>query len=183
MGQTLPHSVREQIIELRGVALSFSKISEQLHLPLSTVKTFYYHYLKTGRSKTNYANCGHKGQLRGSYFFYRTSIWLKRHHLSWGAPFILLRLRERYGSEGLPCSRQVQRWFNACHLNTPRQIKGSVHEKPTQAPHDEWQADAKEQLHLADGSEATYLSVVDTHSGSSLGATLFPLWPYQPSIR
>jgi hypothetical protein len=129
----------------------------------------------------NYNSCGNKGQIRASYFFYRACIWLKRHHLDWGAPFIHLELMERYGAQDIPSVRQMQRWFNNHHLNVPRQRKEKEVVPKIEHAHDRWQVDAKEQLRLADGTPCTYISIVDEYTGSSLGATLFPLRPNQSS--
>lgn len=105
---------------------------------------------------------------------YRAGTWLKRLHPDWGAPFIKLKLQERYPDEQLPHSRSMQRWFKKAGLNKvrgkiprgERHWAGQVHET--------WQVDAKEQLVLSDGQKACYLTMVDEKSGGLLNARAFP---------
>lgn len=92
-----------------------------------------------------------------------------------------MKLAQRYGEVGLPSSRQMQRWFRQRGLNEPRQRKGEPKAGKAEAVHDCWQVDAKERLVLAGGQRCSYLSVVDEHSGGSLGAVLFPLSPDKPN--
>jgi hypothetical protein len=183
MGQAISMTIRERIVALQVEGQSLAQISRDLSIPYDTVRQLVQRYKSKGVSglTPSYARCGHKGELRASYFYYRVCIWLKRRHLSWGAPFIHLQMSERYGQQGLPSIRQMQRWFRAKGFNVPRQNKAEAPVKPAMSVHDRWQVDAKEQLTDANGHVCTYLSVVDEHSGSSLGATLFPLFSYQSS--
>jgi hypothetical protein len=49
------------------------------------------------------------------------------------------------------------------------------------AVHNIWQVDAKENLCLADGQAACYLTIVDEKSEAWLTSLVFPLWAYLPS--
>lgn len=177
MGQALPLCVRERIIKLQREGFLLTEIKKELSLPYSTVQQIIKRYRTKGLSglQADYAKCGGKGQLRNLYFYYRASLWLKRHHLNWGAPLIHLILVERYGQADIPSIRQMQRWFKDTGLNVPRQKKGDAHDQQVHEVHERWQVDAKEQLTLQDNQLCTYLSIVDEFSGTSLGATLFPL--------
>lgn len=175
MGQALSIAVREQIMSLRSMGKSFVQISQDLKVPYDTVQKVHKRMTERNSCSPDYTRCGGKGQLRCSYFFYRASLWLKRHHLGWGAPFIRLQLKERYGDKAeLPSDRQLQVWFRAAGLNPPRQRHTVEPTKSVKEAHERWQVDAKEQLCLANGQDCCYLSVVDEYTGCALGATLFP---------
>jgi hypothetical protein len=183
MGQPVHLPVRERLISLRAEGHTVNFIAQEVGLSFWTVRHLLRRHNKKGSSgcAPDYTSCGAGGRLRADYFFFRASRWLKRLHLSWGAPFIRMKLAQRYGEAGLPSSRQMQRWFRQCGLNEPRQRKGEPKAGKAQAVHDCWQVDAKERLVLAGGQPCSYLSVVDEHSGSSLGAVLFPLPPDKPN--
>jgi hypothetical protein len=185
MGQAISLPIRTRIVEMRQQGTCLKNISELLEVPYSSTKKINKRYKEKGETGLSaaYANCGNKGVLRSSYFFNRASVWLKRHHLEWGAPLIHLLLTERYGKEDLPSKRQMQRWFKAKGLNAPRQKKGEPHNQEVHEAHERWQIDAKERLRLANGQDCTYLSVVDEYTGGSLGATLFPLFSHKSSAK
>ena len=83
-------------------------------------------------------------------------------------------MTKRYGSSGLPCIREMQKWFRAASLNKPRQRKGHLYMGAALAVHNIWQVDAKEQFTLSAGQAANYLTIVDEKSGSWLESPLFP---------
>lgn len=107
----------------------------------------------------------------------RAALWLKRLHGSWGAPFIQLQLRERYGKERVPAVRTLQTWFRSRGLTKPRQRLAAPSIGTSKAVHNIWQVDAKENLTLLDGTRACYLTITDEHSGAGLDALVFPPQP------
>ena len=183
MGQPIHLPVRERLIALRSEGHTVESIAREVGLSFWTVRNLLRRHKKKGDLgyAPDYTSCGAGGRLRGDYFFFRASCWLKRLHGLWGAPFIRMKLAQRYGEAGLPSSRQMQRWFRHSGLNVPRQRKSEPREGGAQAVHDCWQVDAKERLTLAGGQQCSYLSVVDEHSGASLGAVFFPLSPDKPN--
>lgn len=183
MGQPVHMPVRERLIALRAEGHTVEFIAREVGLSFWTVRNLVRQHNRQGGSNhaPDYTSCGAGGRLRADYFFFRASCWLKRLHLLWGAPFVRMKLAQRYGEVGLPSSRQMQRWFRQRGLNEPRQRKGEPKAGKAEAVHDCWQVDAKERLVLAGGQRCSYLSVVDEHSGGSLGAVLFPLSPDKPN--
>lgn len=183
MGQPIHVPIRERLVTLRSEGYTVRQIALEVGVSYWTVRNLLRRHKERGIEGLgpDYSKCGGGGRLRGDYFFFRASCLLKRFHRTWGAPFIRMKLSQRYGEVGLPSSRQMQRWFRQQGLNEPRQMKGSCKEEKVQATHECWQVDAKERLVLANGQPCSYLSVVDQYSGSSLGAFFFPLSTHKPN--
>lgn len=176
MGLATNQPLRQQIVILRQNGQSYTQIGQDLGLHYNTVRQIYRRYEAEGQAglKPRYAKCGKTG-VCSSHLYYRASLWLKRRHPKWGAPLILLLLEERYGRDQAPSVRTLQRWFRAAGLNVPRQKHNAPHIGRSQAVHNIWQVDAKEQLQLEDGQPFCYLTVVDEKSGAWLEAPIFPL--------
>lgn len=183
MGQPVHYPIRERIILLKSQGHSVKAISAELNLSFWTTRQLLRRHRDRGDNGLgpNYSSCGAKDQLRSDAFFYRACCWLKRHHEDWGAPFIHLQLSQRYPQAKLPSARQMQRWFRKRGLSAPRQRKAEPSVERAAAVHECWQVDAKERLTLGDGQVASYLSIVDEHSGSALESIFFPPAPHQPS--
>lgn len=182
MGSAIVKSKREQIILLFTKGLPKTEISETVNIPYSSVLKIiekYKNNYATGLN-TQYDNCGRKSTEQ-MQFYKRISLWLKRRHIEWGAPIIRVVMTNRYGVEGLPCIREMQKWFRAASLNKPRQRKGHLYIGTALAVHNIWQVDAKEQFTLSAGQAANYLTIVDEKSGAWLEAPLSPLQSYQSS--
>lgn len=173
MGQAIAMAVREQFIRLKDQGYSLSVISEQLGLRYGTACKLSAQFKREGNLSVHYQHCGSKNR-KTDPLLVRASLWLRRLHPGWGAPFIRLQLVRRYGAEGVARSRTLQRWFVACKLTKPRQQVHLPRIGTAKAVHNIWQVDAKEKLTLADGTEACYLTLVDEHSGAGLAALVFP---------
>jgi len=176
MGLAIDIATRNLIIEQRKRGHSFIKISSDLKVGYTTVRNIWQRYLIKGEAGLvpDYKNCG-KASIESNMTFYRGSLWLKRLHPQWGAPLILLKLKQRYGVEEAPSARTLQRWFRNSQLNTPRQRKNNPKIGRSKATHNIWQVDAKEQMTIANGEKICYLTIVDEHSGAWLEAPVFPL--------
>jgi hypothetical protein len=173
MGRAIEMGQREQLIDLKNQGYSLLAISEQLHLPYGTVSTLSAHLRRAGNLEVHYANCGPKQPTSDAVVF-RGALWLKRLHPDWGAPYIHLLLKERYGPERTAAVRTLQTWFRKKELNKPRPRLAQPRIGGAKAPHNIWQVDAKENLSLKDGSPACYLTITDEHSGAGLEALVFP---------
>ena len=88
-----------------------------------------------------------------------------------------MQLEERYG-KGLPAERTMQRWFAKAGLYALKTRFNQVPSTFVQRVHDLWQIDAKEQLHLSDGTRACYLTIADQKSGCLLSSFVFPPLSY-----
>jgi hypothetical protein len=112
MGQATPLAIRQSIIELRQSGKKHYEISQDLQIPLSTVNSIWGQYQHFGEAGlvNNYANCGIKTK-RSDALMYRATLWLKRHHTTWGAGRIRVELLTRYDKSIVPSERTMQRWF------------------------------------------------------------------------
>ena len=181
MGGALPMHIRSLIIEqLTKADNSMIAVCTEHGLSYSTIRRLWKRYKAEGISglKPHYDQCG-SHQPKGEALIYRCALWLKRHHPNWGAPVIGVVLHDRYPQKSLPSERTMQRWFKAQHLYPPKGLIAANHPEPATAVHDTWQVDAKEKLHLRAGQAASYLTIVDEHSGSLLKAVVFPLSAHQ----
>lgn len=182
MGQAISMAVREQFIRLKDQGCSLSVISEQLGLRYGTACKLSAQFKAEGSLCLHYQHCGPK-HVKSNLLVVRASRWLRRLHPSWGAPFIRLQLVRRYGAQGVPKARTLQRWFRRWKLTKPRQRLNQPSIGTSTAVHNIWQVDAKENLTLLDGSAACYLSLTDEHSGAGLAALVFPPPLYPAGAR
>lgn len=169
-------SVRELIITEKLSGKTLLKISEEQSVSYTTVCRIWGRYKVGGfeNIKPRYQNCGLK---RPKYYrMYRRSTWLKRHHPSWGAPYILTLIAQKYPQDPLPTVRAVQKWFKSKNLSKPKLQREEQHIESIKEVHDCWQIDAKENIKLADGTRACYLTTVDVKSGAVLETPVFSLW-------
>jgi hypothetical protein len=178
MGKPIDFHIREKIIKDCQQGVSYSEISRKYTIRFNTVKSFHQRFLKDGFNglQPSYKNCG-KHLPDNSNVIFRASCWLKRLHPAWGAPFILIKLKERYNSKELPKARTLQRWFKLKNLN---QLNSKLPKEPAdwaKNVHDTWQIDAKERIILADGSQGCWLTIVDEKSGATLATLVFPPQP------
>ena len=128
MGRPIDMATRIQIIEQCQKGHSKKSISKSLSVSYPTVIQLTKRYEKEGSLglKPKYHNCG-PSTIKSNYLLYRASLWLKRLHPQWGAPFILVLLKERYGKniseDDFPSERTLQRWFKKAGYNKPREKK------------------------------------------------------------
>ena len=181
MGQATGILLRERIIQLKQEGLTLAKISEDLSLTYSNVRSIWGRYQKEGELglQTCYSNCG-KPKPSPDNVVYRASLWLKHLHSQWGAPRIHAGLQSRYGSN-IPTIRTLNRWYKDAQLTKPQSKINRVVIGKSTAVHNIWQVDAKENLTLADGQQCCYLTIVDEKSGAWLASLVFPLWSYLSS--
>jgi transposase len=118
MGQATPLAIRQMIVELRQAGKKHAEISEELHIPQSTIKLIWSKYQKQGETglSNNYSNCGPQS-IRSNALMYRATLWLKRQHPTWGAGRIRLELLTRYDNSIIPSERTMQRWFLEKKIN------------------------------------------------------------------
>jgi len=175
MGSATSLSIRRLIIKEKLEGKTLRLIAEENHLSYSTTCTIWQRYKLNGIEglAPSYKNCGPK-RIKSSYKIYRSCLWLKRLHSSWGAPVIKTILEERYPETHCPSVRTMQIWFSKAGYNAPRAYRKEPPVSTIKEVHDCWQIDAKENLKLQDGTKACYLTSVDVKSGIVLGTPVFP---------
>lgn len=175
MGSSTPYHIRQKIVEHKEEGHNLAQISRMLEVPYTTVRGIWQRYEQRGQKglSTDYSNCGPK-DIKSDRLIYRSALWLKRLHPSWGAPYIRTILEQRYTNKHLPSERTMQKWFRSKGYNKPRVTRVKPKVRSPKVPHDCWQIDAKEMLKLGDGSSACYLTIVDVESGAILDSPTFP---------
>jgi len=177
MGKATSQPVRASILRAFAEQKSYRQIAAMHKVNEQTVRRICRRSLDSEASalKPHYGSCGRKGAGLGD-FVYRASCFLKYHHRSWGADYILLHLREKYPSLSLPVARTLQRWFRARGWNPKRKRSMSMARRWAKRPHEVWQIDAKERIRLKgeDQTECCWLSITDEHSGSAIATLAFP---------
>lgn len=181
MAVAIPFATRQQLVVLRDQGKSYRQISQELGVSYDAIRRIGKRQNQLGEEGLlpHYNQCGTNG-IRLSAFYYRVSLWLKRAHPLWGAPYIRLQLDARYAMGRLPSIRTLQLWFKAAGLTKPRPQLLNTPKVWAQYPHQVWQVDAKEQQRTLDGSRVCWLTIVDEKSGAVLAAPVFPLWPNWP---
>lgn len=173
MPAALPIHLRQSIVRAKKSGKTLLQVAQNLNLPYSTVLGIWRFYKSHKNVNAHYSACG--PQQYRYYRAYRFSIRLKKNYPEWGAPFILTILEKRYPNEAFPSPRTFQKWFKRHHLQKPPMVRPRPEpqfEKVLNV-HDCWQIDAKENIHLKDGTKACYLTTVDVKSGIALGTPLF----------
>jgi hypothetical protein len=175
MGRSIDFHIREQIVKDCQSGMSYPEVSRKYSVRFNTVKGLHQRYQKEGVKglRPHYENCGKEAPSEDNILF-RASCWLKRIHPQWGAPFILIQLKERYPQHQMPTSRTLQRWFKLKNLNKRRNQLPNAPMDWAEKVHGTWQVDAKERIVLADGSQGCWLTVVDEKSGATLATLVFP---------
>ncbi|MBE9063249.1 helix-turn-helix domain-containing protein [cf. Phormidesmis sp. LEGE 11477] len=167
--------IRENIIERREQGETIAKIADALGLSYWSVRTLVRRHRDYGTDgiAPDYANCGNSS-IHSSQKVYRSALWLKRHHPSWGAGLILVLLKERWHTLKMPSERTLQRWFKREGIaNPPKRCLPTAKRDPARFVHEVWQLDATSHQRLADGSPASWITLVEEVSGAHLFSQAF----------
>ena len=176
MGQAKTLDVRLRVIQMKHSKQTNSQISAVLGIGIGSVKNYWKRYLAEGEFglSTHYSRCGRLVSLCKEKS-YRLVRLVKHLHPSWGLPYVLIKIKEKYPDIELQSVRQYQRRLWKGIGKPPKgSIPTGVIEDHSRIAHDGWQVDAKEQLTLQDGSVGCYLTIVDEATGSFLAARAFP---------
>lgn len=175
MPRALPFPQREQIVQRHQQGETLAAIAQSLKVKYRTVRQWWRRFRLAGEAglQTHYDHCGPKAP-RAAPAVHQAALTMKQEHPTWGAGLIRLELLARFPDQPLPKERAIQRWFRAAGLQPPRAQGPPVERQRGKEPHAVWEIDAKERMHLADGSPTSVLTMTDEASGALLGATPFP---------
>lgn len=197
MSGAIPFDMRREVIAGFLAGKSRRRLSQDLHLNYRTVSVLVARYQAQGEEGLYPHYEGSVGPpMRMDALFYRSALFLKRHHPEWGAPLIRLQLEEHFGVRlsmlkagsksfypgKIPSVRTLQIWFKKEGLaKRSSKLPRTEEVAPGEATrvHQIWQVDAKEKVRLSDGRRVCYLTVTDQYSGAALAARVFPLSPDQ----
>lgn len=174
MGKALSLSKRNRIVKDWQSISNYAEVARMHKVSYQTVRRLCKRFEEQGQAgiHVSYSNCGPQG-ITSDALIYRASLWLKRLHPDWGAPFIIIKLKSRYQDRKIPNERTLQNWFRAVGLNRPKTKEPRQEKQWAKQVHDVWQIDGKEEQQLKDNSSVCWLTVVDEHSGSLIAAPAF----------
>jgi transposase len=176
MGQATPLDKRCKVIDLKTEGLSNAQVAEQLNLSLGTVKELWKRYRLKGDTglATNQKNSGRCVDSH-SELTYRLVRLIKHIHDTWGVPYILIQIKEKFPDLKLDSIRQYQRrLFEASGELPPNSLPPALIAEKARIAHDLWEIDAKERQKTLDGIDACYLTIADKGTGSLIAAKAFP---------
>lgn len=175
MAKAIPVPIRHEIIERHQHGETIAEIADALSLSFWGVRQIWRQYRNEGDAGLAlHRERSDRYAPRCARVIYRSALWLKRHHRSWGAGLIRVILQQRHPDVPLPHPRTLQRWFRAHQLNPVRVQRPSVVPERAVQVHQVWQLDATSHIRLADGSPASWISLIDEYSGALLQSEAFP---------
>jgi len=156
MGKAIPYAIREQIVQRRQGGESLMALAEEFGFSYAGVCKIWRQYRSEGQPAlvAKYSNCGRTASYDESFQSRVKAYRLNEGARKVGAPYIRSKLLASKQHARVPHERTIQRWFREAGINRPvgRGPKKETHYSVI--VHETWQADAKENLRLADGSEA-----------------------------
>jgi len=176
MGQAKTLDVRQQVVTMKQNGHTNSQIAEGLKIGIGTVKNIWKRYQILGQAglPASYERCGQRVTGMDEVAF-RLIRLVRYFHPTWGVPFIVLKVSEKYPDLKLRSIRQYQRRLFAGSGKLPRPVLPLITlGEQSRIAHDTWQIDAKERFFIQNGQEVCYLTIVDEGTGSLLGAQAFP---------
>ena len=181
MGQAINLILRERLLELRQQGATLEQISDELGIAYGTTKKLCRRFRELGAAglQPDYSNCGKKAA--GRLAPQKDEVLNQRVlHPTWGSPRIRVGLNAAGAGAPVASIRTLQRWYRSAGLYSPRRQGAGPSIGRSTAPHNIWEVDAKENLSLADGSPACYLTIGDEKTGAWLEAVVFPPPENQP---
>ncbi len=153
-------------------------IVSQFPVSLRTVQRLFARFEQRGDVgiAPDYDHCGKQQAEQTTPELVEHICQTRREHRRWGTEMIRLELEEFYDS--LPGARTMRRHLRNAGLEPAPAGRIPTAEHPrvsrAQRPHQGWQTDASEELHLKGNQRACWLRVVDECSGAFLKTLVFP---------
>ncbi len=181
MPAPLPLPLRRRILEQQQRGLPPAAIARQLQLPARTVRALCARFRAGGTGAVEPVSYDRAAAAPSPAV--QQALLLHAQHPSWGAPYLLVQLRQHHPDRhDLPSARTLQRWFARQQLPpAPAGRKPAQARATARQPHEVWQMDAVEQLALQTGQQVSWLRWVDELTGAVLGTDVFPLRQLRPS--
>ena len=152
-------------------------VARELGLPERTVRRLYQRFELHGKAgvRPAYGHCGKNQSRRIREAFVEEACQLRQEHPTWGAPLILVMMRQKRKRCRLPSPRSLQRWFQKeAEPVAPPGRRPVTPDERAQRPHEVWQMDASEEIALLNGRFVCWLRIVDEFSGAVLVTVAFP---------
>ncbi len=152
-----------------------SKISTELNISYTSVREWIKRYKNKGVIGLVPSYKMNQRPTIYSKEIIEAAVTYKKTHPDWGAPFILIKLKDDFPDLPRPKARWLQQIFKKRGLQAKRNKIPQASNKWAKHVFDRVQVDAKEKMKTMDGQDCCYLNFVDEFSGSELDAFLFPL--------
>jgi len=105
----------------------------------------------------------------------KATLQLRREHPTWGAGLIRVHLLQETSLGPVPSVRTLQRWLLQADLApAPAGRRPKTAISRATVPHETWQMDAKERIHIKSCAQVSWLRFVDECSGAPLLTAVFP---------
>jgi hypothetical protein len=175
MPRAVPRPIRELIVQRHQEGEALHAIAQDLAQPFYTVRRVWRRFRDRGEAglAPDYARCAH-ATSPAHPLIVRAAVSLKRWHPGWGAGLIRVLLQQKWPDLPVPSERTLQRWWARALPPPPGEEKPAENPWRASHPHLRWQADAKERIVLADGSQACWLEITDEATGAVLDTVVFP---------
>lgn len=149
----------------------------QFRVSLRTVRRLWARFERRGEEglTPDYEQCGIQQAAATPLDVVEQICQTRRVHPRWGSEMIRLELESQ---RGLPSARTVRRHLHKAGLQPAASGRPATAERPlvprAERPHQGWQVDAAEELHLRSHQDACWLRFVDECSGAFLNTWVFP---------
>lgn len=110
--------IRQQMVELEAQGKSHREIAQQLAYSRHSVRRICQRYRQEQTLVPRTDRCGQVG-VRFERLIWRSAIYLKRRHPTWGGGIIRVQLQQRWPNRSMPTERTLQRWFRATGVGSP----------------------------------------------------------------
>ena len=153
------------------------EVAAQFPVSLRTVQRLFARFARRGAAAVapDYHRCGQRQPGQTPLPLVQDICQTRRNHPRWGADMIRLELEDRYAAP--PCARTLRRHLRQAGLQPAPAGRTSAAEYPhvprATRPHQGWQTDACEELHLQGNRRAGWLRIVDECTGAFLQTTVF----------
>lgn len=156
-------------------------VSKELGLPERTVRRLFRRFEMDGKGGVQpaYDHCGKNQSRRVRDDLVEEARQIRKEHPTWGAPLILVMMKQKRKRWRLPSSRTLQRWFQKEVLPpAPPGRRPETSDDRAQCPHEVWQMDASEEIALRTGRLISWLRIVDEFTGTVLETVVFPEYKF-----
>src|SRR5439155_9576835 len=175
MARAVPVPVRLVLFRRWQRGQTVAEIADALALHPRTVRHLIGRFRagEPGAFGPAYTHCGRQQPWPNQEVF-EFALNLRRQHSRWGAGYIRVLLQEGWPGHHLPSTRTLQRWFARAGLGpAPAGIRPRTGHPRATRPHEVWQVDAVEGIHLRQGGRASWLRLTDEFSGAILHTKVF----------
>ena len=178
MPKAISMAVRQSIVERYKKGEGVSSLSSAFNVSRGSIYSFLNREGANGAVglRPGYGNCGRPRPCADG-FVYRAVRCMRAWHPEWGAEKIRAEMLLMRPGLGLPHCRTLNRWFhwNSQAETPPRSVLPKTGRRDAKHLHEGWQADAKEEMEVADGTMNCWLNITDEYSGTVIDPPVFPL--------